>query len=129
MLAGNVEGRGWSTTIAEHALDDFAQIAASMDPQYVVRDVLADIREDERNAVDDRKLAQTIWIPADDHTLDDVPILFTRDMGNPQRRSGIAGRTTGRADRPERFEMANSHFASAADDDGRTAGRNDLAGG
>jgi len=99
VLPSLVEGGAGTAAIAQHAFDDFAQVPARVDCEDVVGHVLADVGDDERNAVQNGKLPQALVVGAMENAFDYMAVVLANHLGNAQGR-GTTRRAADGADRP-----------------------------
>src|SRR5262245_55101019 len=109
MLARLLEGGPWPATIAQHALHEIAQVPPRRDCQHVFGDILADVADEQWDAIDDWKLTQALGVGAVERSFEDVSTFLPDDVSDAEGMIVVFGGAADRADRLQGLEMSVSH--------------------
>jgi hypothetical protein len=105
IAASRIKVRRRPETVAKHAVQKGGQAVASEDRQHVICDKAAQVRHQERDAVDDGILAHALGIGAVQHALDHRLVLLANYPNELKAMGRVLLVETYRADRFQVLEM------------------------
>jgi hypothetical protein len=109
MLPRLVESRVWPAAIAQHALGKIAQVPPCTDGQNVVRNILPDVRDDERDSIHDWVFPQASRVGAVERAFENVALFLALRMSKAQDEALVVAGAANRANRAQAVEMSPSH--------------------